>query len=100
MPLRISTIYTALTMGTLSLAKFWSSHIAGCQLIERNSKKTERESFDKCTDLKLSTCMVRWYGNKGIHLESTFSSVGSSSSKKHWDPKKENHVNVTTSRYD
>lgn len=44
--------------------------------------------------------MVRWYADKGVDLRSPFSSVGLSSSQKHWDPKKEDHVNVTISRYD
>lgn len=44
--------------------------------------------------------MVRWYAEKGVDLRSPFSSVGLSSPKKHWDHKKEDHVNVTISRYD
>lgn len=44
--------------------------------------------------------MVRWYADKGVDLRSRFSIVGLSSPKKHWDHKKEDHVNVTTSTYD
>ena len=60
----------------------------------KDLKATGHGSFDYRIDLNSSLCVVKWYDNKGVILDSSFSTVKASSTKKRCYSKKKDHNNL------
>ena len=77
-------------MRILATETFRSNRIGGCPLMcDKDLKTNGSGSFDFRVDLNSSLRLIKQYDNKAVILESTFSSVQSTSDKQHWGCKEE-----------
>ena len=83
-------------MGILATATFKMNCLARCPLMsDKDLKKEGRGTFDCRTDKNSTLRVVKWHDNKAVTVGSTFGGVGASSTKKQWDAKSKDHVDVS-----
>ena len=84
------------SMGILATATFRMNRLAGCPLMsDKDFKKEGHWSVDYRTNMNLMLHVVKWHDNKAVTVASTFGGVGASSTKKRWDAKSKDHVDVS-----
>ena len=62
---------------------------------DKDLKKEGRGSFDYRTNMNSTLHVVKWHDNKAVTVASTFGRIGASSTKKRWDSKSKDHVDVS-----
>ena len=68
-------------------------------MCDKDLKTNGRGSFDFRIDLNSSLRLIKQYDNKAVILESTFSSVQSTSDKQRWGCKEEGPLKDKVPRY-
>ena len=83
-------------MGILATRTFRMNRLAGCLLMSNKDLKKEcRGSFDYRTDMNSILCIIKWHDNKAVAVAYTFGGTGTSSTKKRWDAKSKNHIDLS-----
>ena len=83
-------------MGILATATFTMNRLAGCPLMsDKDLKKEGGGSFDYRTDMNLMLRIAKWHDNKAVTVAPTFGGIGALSTKKRWNAKSKDHVDVS-----
>ena len=84
------------SIGILATATFRINRLAGCPLMsDKNLKREGRGSFDYRIAMNSTLRVVKWHDNKAVTVASNFGGIGASSTKKRWDVKSKDHVDVS-----
>ena len=83
------------SIGVLSTTAFRTDRLKGCPIAsDKELKKEGRRSCDCRSDINSGVHVIKWHGDKCVHLASAFSGVAATGTVKRWDAKGKSYIDV------